>query len=168
MSTISPEFFIRSLQCLSPNQEEIQTLALFIYTHKNDYRIILEILKREYDKSNINHRLTLIYLSDEIVILENTSEPCNLIRGLKLLLPYFYSKANAMGSHYCRKKLLAFKQAWIDNGICKKEEFETNFRQKDADDYGRSALLERVNKYFDKKEEFIEYLKEFIRRNEIN
>ncbi|KAM0673415.1 Regulation of nuclear pre-mRNA domain-containing protein 1A [Gurleya vavrai] len=169
MSCLVPEFLIRSLQTLSNNKEELQTLALFIYSNKSDSPLIITILNNEFDKSNYNHKFTLLSLSCEILEITEDEES-ELIFEVKKMIPKFFKIIIASNDLFFKTKLLRlekylieknfFDECDFDSVFCKTSKIDENYK------FTREEMITKINDFFDKKEELVKYLKEFVKRNE--
>ena len=75
MSLLSVEYLIKSLQSLQPTQDSMQTLSLYIKTNTSEYEKIVLVWTAEFEKSNIYHKLNLLYLTNEILLTIKPNDP---------------------------------------------------------------------------------------------
>lgn len=161
MSFIVPEFLIRSLQSLTTTQDDMQTLSLFIRSNKRDYKIILEAYGYELTHSNALHRLSLLYLANEILQTErgNDEDAVSLISGIKMLLPSIFSDTiKKIRNDELLRKYNLLGKVWIERQIFTPAELNMKIEEK----YEVDTVLETIKKQFNNKEELLRYLKEWI------
>lgn len=90
--TLNEESLEKKFQAVSTSQGSIQSLSFFCLHYKNHHKKIAQIWLRCLQKSEVSHRLTLIYLANDIVQnakRKNTLSFIDDFRGvLKHTIPY--------------------------------------------------------------------------------
>ncbi|KAF9764634.1 Regulation of nuclear pre-mRNA domain-containing protein 1A [Nosema granulosis] len=157
MFLFSKDYFLKQLKQLSPTEEHIKTLGLYIKTFKSEYTNIMEVFAYVYNCSNLHHKLVLMYLANEILQTDKSYDTDSL--QLKKLLrefiqkTYGVSKAEAKKYPPLYKKFCDLENVWeernvlyIDKSFCKEE----LFIEIDNCDGNRRLIIDTLRIYLDK------------------
>ncbi|KAK1347719.1 hypothetical protein CWI38_0349p0030 [Hamiltosporidium tvaerminnensis] len=130
MSLLSVEYLIKSLQSLQPTQDSMQTLSLYIKTNTSEYEKIVLVWAAEFEKSNIYHKLNLLYLTNEILLTIKPNDPKhgNLLQAFRNVVPLRFKEAlnQSQKNTILSKKYYDLGKVWIQRGIFQMEDLFKN------------------------------------------
>lgn len=169
MSLFVPEFLIRSLQTLTDCKDEIQTVALYINTNKCKFVMILQILAKEFTKSNFKHKILILELANEILLQLSQSDQnaFNLMVGLKNYVPFWYANLLDVNDDFIKNNLKEMKQLWIEKNMFEEKDFTFALKRKRIEsNYTKEKMLEIVDKHYDDKKRLKKYFEDYF-KNEL-
>ncbi|ELQ75654.1 Regulator of nuclear mRNA [Trachipleistophora hominis] len=159
MSLFSQETFIKEIRTLSPTQEKIKTLALYMKTTSTESTRMLRILDQEYAKSNAYHKLNIFYLANELIqTIKNDEKDLALLHEqIKSFVVSNFDDAYAEMSKYpvLKGKLMELKGVWVERKLFGDAELADGALPYT---YGREEVIRKIEEYFDCREALAEYL----------
>lgn len=121
MASLSKEYLLKSLIGLLPTEEQMKTIGLFIRTFRKDHRAIVDAWAYVYAGSSIYHRLTLLYLANEVVQTTRDTDPDSI--ELKILFKravnevFEKTKKMAEAVPSLHKKYCELESVWAQRGV---------------------------------------------------
>jgi|UPI000679397C regulator of Ty1 transposition protein 103 len=157
MFLFSKDYFLKQLKQLSPTEEQIKTLGLYIKTFKEEYKNIMEAFEYVYNSSNSHHKLIMLYLANEILQTDKSydADSLQLKKELREFIQKTFgkSKAEAKKHQPLYKKYCDLENVWeernvlnIDKSFCKEE----LFIEIDNCDGNRRLIIDILKIYLDK------------------
>lgn len=157
MFLFSKDYFLKQLKQLSPTEEHIKTLGLYIKTFKSDLNNIMEVYEYVYNSSNLHHKLVMMYLANEILQTDKSYdlESLQLKKLLREFIQKNFGKTKAESKKYppLHKKFCDLETVWeernvinIDKSFCKEE----LFIEIDNCDGNRRLIIDTLRIYLDK------------------
>ncbi|KAF7683093.1 Regulation of nuclear pre-mRNA domain-containing protein 2 [Astathelohania contejeani] len=172
MSLLSTEYLLVSLRDLTTTQDSMQTLSLYIKTNRNDYDRIIQAWLYEYKKSSVYHRLSLLYLANEIIqttkIVDKNSK--ELVKAFKHSVGELFYEAYTIAESIpsVGKKYADLGKVWIDRNIFTADELFKSKKKKveieKKKEFERKEVIDKINAYFDSRDDLVEYLEAFINK----
>ncbi|KAI5168330.1 hypothetical protein PAEPH01_0043 [Pancytospora epiphaga] len=125
---LSKDYLLMQLYRVTPAEEALKALALYIRTFKCQYEMISDGIAYVHSKSSIHHRLLLFYLINEILYTERSSAGAPLCQKLREFLSVHFAsdlKASTPESPIHRK-LDALRRIWENRKIVEAVERRVN------------------------------------------
>ncbi|XP_078335682.1 regulation of nuclear pre-mRNA domain-containing protein 1B-like isoform X1 [Crassostrea virginica] len=123
MSSFSDNNFVKKLGELNNTQQSIQTLSLWLIHHRKHSKTIVQVWLREMQKVRASHRLTFMYLANDVIQNSKKKGP-EFTRDFATVLPDAYKFATKDADEKVKKSVDRILGIWEERAVYSKHFIE--------------------------------------------
>ncbi|XP_048778107.1 regulation of nuclear pre-mRNA domain-containing protein 1B-like isoform X1 [Ostrea edulis] len=119
MSSFSDSNFVKKLGELNNTQQSIQTLSLWLIHHRKHSKTIVQVWLREMQRVRATHRLTFMYLANDVIQNSKKKGP-EFTKDFATVLPDAYKISTKDADDKVKKSVDRILGIWEERGVYSK------------------------------------------------
>lgn len=123
MSSFSDNNFVKKLGELNNTQQSIQTLSLWLIHHRKHSKTIVQVWLREMQRVRASHRLTFMYLANDVIQNSKKKGP-EFTKDFATVLPDAYKFATKDAEEKVKKSVDRILGIWEERAVYSKHFIE--------------------------------------------
>lgn len=123
MSSFSDSNFVKKLGELNNTQQSIQTLSLWLIHHRKHSKTIVQVWLREMQRVRASHRLTFMYLANDVIQNSKKKGP-EFTKDFATVLPDAYKFATKDAEEKVKKSVDRILGIWEERAVYSKHFIE--------------------------------------------